>query len=713
MGLIVFVIPVGEIAIDFPFVFTRTLRLNKNGVLKKIDNNQELAGIIFIMENLTPKQSNKVAVKKYVLKKQETSSQYKINYDKELNPAQLEAVKSKDGSILVIAGAGSGKTKTLTYRVARLIESGVKPDNILLLTFTKKAADEMLNRAVMILDSRCEKVAGGTFHSFSNFILRKYSNYLELQNNFTIIDRADAEDVVNHIRSKIIDKQEKRFPRKNTILDIYSKAINKNMSAQAVIESEYNQFAHCIDKINEISKEYIAYKRQNSLLDYDDLLLYLKTLLSSNEEIRKKLSNQYKYIMIDEYQDTNALQAEIIRLLASEHNNVMAVGDDSQSIYSFRGANFRNILDFPAIFPNTKIIKLEQNYRSSQNILALTNEIIKKAKEKYTKNLFSEIQFSEKPAIICTNDMQTEAEFVAQRVLELQEDDISLNDMAVLCRSARMTYNLEIELAKRSIPYRKFGGLKFIETAHIKDVIAHLRFILNPNDIISLNRILLLLNGVGNQTAMRLLPMLTKPDVQTDKLMLPAKSSDSIKRLFNTVENQRKLVLKPSLIVENVLAYYEPILMDKYDDYQKRLKDLEHFLYLSQQYSNLEDFLSDLALEPPDSSVSEVEDGAVKDEYLTLSTIHSAKGLEWKAVFIIGAVDGRFPSVYSFNSEEELDEELRLMYVAATRAKSYLYITYPIDMFDHATGMVLSKPSRFLDDIDPEILEKWSLELEE
>ena len=655
-------------------------------MLKKIDNNQELAGIIFIMENLTQKQSNKVAVKKYVLKKQETSSQYKINYDKELNPAQLEAVKSKEGAILVIAGAGSGKTKTLTYRVARLIESGVKPDSILLLTFTKKAADEMLNRAVMILDSRCEKVAGGTFHSFSNFILRKYSNYLELQNNFTIIDRADAEDVVNHIRSKIIDKQEKRFPRKNTILDIYSKAINKNMSAQAVIESEYNQFAHCIDKINEISKEYIAYKRQNSLLDYDDLLLYLKTLLSSNEEIRKKLSNQYKYIMIDEYQDTNALQAEIIRLLASEHNNVMAVGDDSQSIYSFRGANFRNILDFPAIFPNTKIIKLEQNYRSSQNILALTNEIIKKAKEKYTKNLFSEIEFNEKPAIICTNDMQTEAEFVAQRVLELQEDDISLNDMAVLCRSVRMTYNLEIELAKRSIPYRKFGGLKFIETAHIKDVIAHLRFILNPNDIISLNRILLLLNGVGNQTAMRLLPMLTKPDVQT---------------------------LKPSLIVENLLAYYEPILMDKYDDYQKRLKDLEHFLYLSQQYSNLEDFLSDLALEPPDSSVSEVEDGAVKDEYLTLSTIHSAKGLEWKVVFIIGAVDGRFPSVYSFNSEEELDEELRLMYVAATRAKSYLYITYPIDMFDHATGMVLSKPSRFLDDIDSEILEKWSLELEE
>lgn len=664
------------------------------------------------MNNLSTDKSTKIAVKKYVLKKQKTDVQYKISYEKELNTAQLEAVKTIDGSILVIAGAGSGKTKTLTYRVARLIESGVKPENILLLTFTKKAADEMLNRAVMLLDSRCEKVAGGTFHSFANYVLRKYSNTLELQNNFTIIDRADAEDVVQHIRSQVIEKQEKRFPRKNTILDIYSKAINKNMTAEAVIESEYNQFSHCVEKINEISKQYVVYKRKNSLLDYDDLLLYLKTLLSANDEIRKKLSNQYKYIMIDEYQDTNALQADIIKLLASEHNNVMAVGDDSQSIYSFRGANFRNILDFPKIFPNTKIIKLEQNYRSSTNILDLTNELIKKAKEKYTKNLFSEIKFPEKPAIICTNDMQTEAEFVAQRILELQDEDVSLNEIAVLCRSARMTYNLEIELAKRLIPYKKFGGLKFMETAHVKDVIAHLRFVLNPSDIISLNRILLLLNGVGTQTAMRLLPMLTNIDVQPDKLMLPTKSSDSVKKLFNTVCQQRKYLMNPANIVENIIAYYEPILVEKYDDYTKRLKDLEHFLYLSKQYSSLESFLSDLALEPPDSSVSEVEDGAVKDEYLTLSTIHSAKGLEWKAVFIIGAVDGRFPSVYSFNSEEELDEELRLMYVATTRAKSWLYITYPIDMFDYSTGMVLSKPSRFFDGIDDSILEKWSLELE-
>ncbi len=650
--------------------------------------------------------------KKYVLKKQETYSAYTIDYENELNPEQLEAVKFDKGSVLVIAGAGSGKTKTLTYRVARLIESGVAPENILLLTFTKKAADEMLNRASMILDSRCEKVAGGTFHSFANFILRKYSSLLELKSNFTIIDRSDAEDVVNHIRGKVIEKQEKRFPRKGTILDIYSKAINKNLSANEVIEGEYKQFEHCLDKINEISQQYIVYKRENSLLDYDDLLLYLKTLLRSDNDLRKKISNQYKYILIDEYQDTNTLQADIIKLLASEHNNVMAVGDDSQSIYSFRGANFRNIMEFPNIFPDTKIIKLEQNYRSSKNILELTNEIIKKAKEKYSKTLFSTIDSVEKPALICTKDMQTEAEFICQRVLELQEEDISLNDIAILARSARMTYNLEIELAKKSIPYRKYGGLKFIETAHVKDVTAYLRVILNPNDIISLNRILLLLNGVGNQTVTKLLPMVTGLDFKAENTQFPAKNSEEIKKLFTTVEDLRKDIFKPAEIVRKILEYYHPILADKYDDHTKRDKDLEHFLYLAEQYSSLEDFLSDLALEPPDSSVTDVKDGAQKDEFLTVSTIHSAKGLEWKAVFIIGSVDGRFPSIYSFNSPEDLDEELRLMYVATTRAKTYLHITYPIDMYDHATGMVLSKPSRFLDDISSEILERWILQVE-
>ncbi|DAA83305.1 MAG TPA: ATP-dependent helicase [Cyanobacteria bacterium UBA10660] len=653
--------------------------------------------------------------KKYVLKKRPViKTDYKVNYGEDLNEAQLEAIKSKDGPILVIAGAGSGKTKTLTYRVARLIEDGIKPENILLLTFTKKAAAEMLSRATIVLDNRCEKVAGGTFHSFANIILRKYSKLLGLKNNFTIMDRADCEDVINHIVGQLFPKKEKRFPKKSTLLDIYSKSINKVTPTKQIIADEFPQFAHCEDKIIEVHKAYVAYKRENSVLDYDDLLLYIKLLLENNDGLRKRLSNEYKYIMVDEYQDTNTLQADVIRLLASEHNNIMAVGDDAQSIYSFRGANYRNILDFPRLFENTKIIKLEQNYRSTQNILKLTNEIISKAKEKYTKNLFSNIVSPQVPALICAKDTQMEADFICQRILELLDEDISLSDICVLTRNARMSYNLEIELSKRAIPFQKFGGPKFMETAHIKDVVAHLRVILNPDDVISLTRILLLLKGVGASTVNNIMPII-KGDLKPDIKLLPSNKSQSLTPLFKTLGQLRdySTTKKPEEIVSAIINYYRPILKDKYDDFSKREKDLDHFEYLSTQYSNLEDFISDLALEPPDASVEGMYKKNSDDEALTISTIHSAKGLEWDSVFIIGAVDGRFPSAYSFNSEEEMDEELRLMYVATTRAKNNLYITYPVDMYDYSMNMVLSKPSRFLDGIPDDILERWDITEEE
>lgn len=663
-------------------------------------------------EIITTKETQR---KKYVLKKRPVvKTDYKVNYEEDLNEAQLEAVKSKEGPILVIAGAGSGKTKTLTYRVARLIEDGIKPENILLLTFTKKAAAEMLSRATIVLDNRCEKVAGGTFHSFANIILRKYSKLLGLKNNFTIMDRTDCEDVINHIVGQLFPKKEKRFPKKSTLLDIYSKSINKVTPTKQIIADEFPQFAHCEDKIIEVHKAYVVYKRENSVLDYDDLLLYIKLLLENNEELRKRLSNEYKYIMVDEYQDTNTLQADVIRLLASEHHNIMAVGDDAQSIYSFRGANFRNILDFPKIFENTKIIKLEQNYRSSQNILKLTNEIISKAKEKYTKNLFSNITSPQVPALICAKDTQMEADFICQRILELLDEDISLSDICVLTRNARMSYNLEIELSKRAIPFQKFGGPKFMETAHIKDIVAHLRVILNPDDVISLTRILLLLKGVGASTVNSIMPII-KGDLKPDVKLLPSNKSQSLVPLFKTLGQLRDFstTKKPEEIVSAVINYYRPILKDKYDDFSKREKDLDHFEYLSTQYSNLEDFISDLALEPPDASVEGMYKKNSDDEALTISTIHSAKGLEWDSVFIIGAVDGRFPSAYSFNSEEEMDEELRLMYVATTRAKNNLYITYPVDMYDYSMNMVLSKPSRFLDGIPDDVLERWDITEEE
>lgn len=662
-------------------------------------------------DEIVKAQESKSTRKKYVLKKRETvKTDYKVNYENDLNPAQLSAVMHKKGPVLVIAGAGSGKTKTLTYRVARLIEDGIKPENILLLTFTKKAATEMLSRATLVLDDRCEKVAGGTFHSFANIILRKYSKFLKLKSNFTILDKSDCEDIINHITGQMFPKKEKRFPKKSTILEIYSKSVNKETPTKQIIEEEFSQFAHCEDKIIEVHKAYVGYKRENSVLDYDDLLLYVKLLLENNEGLRKKLSNQYQYIMVDEYQDTNTLQADVIKLLASEHSNIMAVGDDAQSIYSFRGANYRNILDFPKLFEGTEIIKLEQNYRSTQNILKLTNTIISKAKEKYAKTLFSNIESPIVPALICAKDTQMEADFICQRILELLDEDVNLSDICVLARNARMSYALEIELSKRAIPYQKFGGPKFMETAHIKDIVSHLRVIINPDDIISLNRILLLLKGVGATTVNNIIPII-KGNLNPNIKLLPSNKTTSLVPLLKTLENLRSQISmrKPSDIVEDVIEYYRPILKDKYDDYNKREKDLDHFQYLSEQYSNLEDFISDMALEPPDASVEGMYKRNSDDEALTISTIHSAKGLEWDSVFIIGAVDGRFPSAYSFNSAEEMDEELRLMYVATTRAKNNLYITYPVDMYDYSMNMVLSKPSRFLNGIPDDILEVWDI----
>lgn len=658
--------------------------------------------------------NNPIQPKKYILKKSKvTEENFKIAYKTELNASQYEAVISTEGPVLVIAGAGTGKTRTLVYRVARLVEKGIDPENILLLTFTRKSAKEMIKRASVVLDSRCEGVSGGTFHSFANLILRKYSNLLGLKNSFTILDTSDAQDVVDLVRGRFPEIKEKRFPKKATICGIYSKAINKGSTAEEIIAAEYPHFINCTETIKLICKQYCEYKRENSLLDYDDLLIYLKLLLESNEEVRNMLSDKYKYILIDEYQDTNSLQSDITKLLASSHNNVMAVGDDAQSIYSFRGANFQNIMDFPNIFEGTKIIKLEENYRSTQEILNFSNEIISHAIKKYDKNLYSCGKTGVLPAIICSSDQQTEAEFVAQRILELSEEGIFLNEIAILARSARSTYKIEIELNKKGLPFKKFGGYKFVETAHIKDIIAHLRVVMNPEDVISWNRILLLLTGIGSTTSNKLISVLSKgqkPEISS--IRLKATSKDALSKLLETIEEIESSKMPISIVVKKVIDYYQPLLAEKYDDFNKREKDLENFLSLVQGYSSLEDFLSDIALEPPENSIVGVEEGFTNDECLTLSTIHSAKGLEWKAVFITGAVDGKFPSIYSYNAVDDLEEERRLMYVAATRAKSELYVTYPIDMFDYSAGMVLSKPSRFIEDVSENILERWSLVLE-
>ena len=651
---------------------------------------------------------------KYVLRSDAEDNRprrFTINYQQELNPSQYEAATTRDGPVLVLAGAGSGKTRTLVFRVARMIEEGVDPASLLLLTFTRRAAEEMIQRAEALMGGRCDKVTGGTFHSFANTVLRRYASLLGFANAFTILDRTDSEDVINLFRSNMgLNKKERRFPRKQTIAKIISLAANKTTSVAEVLDSQFPYLFSELDDLSQIEEDYRQYKRERSLLDYDDLLTHLRELLRSHPEVAERLSHTYRYIMVDEYQDTNRLQAEIVRLLAHVHDNVMAVGDDAQSIYSFRGATVRNIFEFPDLFPGTQVIKLEENYRSTQPILDLSNEIILQAKERYTKNLFTKKDSGIQPALIEADSERYQARFVAQKILELREEGVPLTEIAVLFRSSFHSFDLEIELSKRDLPFVKRGGFKFIETTHVKDVLAHLRVLANPQDAVSWHRILLLLEGVGPKSSDKILGhLLDGPDPLQRLAEYPGRGvvRTEVQKLAAALRAVSTPDLQPREQVDMIVQYYGPILKRNNPDdreYSRRQRDLEQFANIAEGYRNVDRLLSDMALEPPNSSVGDVL-ATDRDEegVLTLSTIHSAKGLEWHSVFIIEAVEGRFPSLYN-KEDDDLEEERRLMYVAATRAKENLFISYPINIFDRATGMVLSKPSRFLEDIPRRIL---------
>jgi DNA helicase-2/ATP-dependent DNA helicase PcrA len=644
----------------------------------------------------------------YTLRSSGGPAHYQLDYQRLLNAAQYEAVTALNGPLLVVAGAGTGKTRTLVFRVARLVESGIDPQSILLLTFTRKASQEMLRRASALLDGRCERVAGGTFHSFANLVLRRFGAALGLASAFTILDRGDSEDVINLLRAGLgLDKKEKRFPRKQAIAELFSAMVNKARSLEALLEEEHAHLADHGDDLRRLLTEYTTYKATRQLLDYDDLLVKLHQLLAEHEAARRQLSQRYRFVMVDEYQDTNALQAAIVRLLATEHDNVMAVGDDAQSIYAFRGANFRNIMDFPQLFPGTRIIPLEHNYRSTQPILDLTNAIIAQAAERYTKMLFTTNDGGEAPYLIAAQSENFQSRFVCQRVLELREEGVPLHDIAVLFRSSFHSFDLELELTRRDIPFVKRGGFKFIETAHVKDTLAHLRVFANPRDSVSWHRILLLIQGVGPRAADDILKRLAAaPDAAATLDDMPPRAySGELRALAGLLRRIAQGEQRPAVQLGEVLRYYDPILKRVYrDDYPKRQKDLEHFVAIANRYQHLDALLADMALEPPSDSVNDVLAVDEEEGLLTLSTVHSAKGLEWHTVFIIWAVDGKFPSVYSVRGSDEMEEERRLMYVAATRAKQNLYISYPINMYDRAAGMVLSKPTRFVDTIPREIL---------
>ncbi len=644
----------------------------------------------------------------------------KIDYEAELNAAQYEAVTTTDGSLLIVAGAGTGKTRTLVYRVARLIETGARPESVLLLTFTRRAAQSMLSRAVSLADERCQRVSGGTFHSIAHGTLRKYGEVAGVHRMFTVFDQSDTDDLIDLLRRQMkLTGKDRHFPRKHTAGAIFSMAANKLLSIEEVVKRHYPQFIDATGDLEKLLKTFDQYKRQRHLLTYDDLLVRLCEALEASEELRLKLSNQYRYIMVDEYQDTNRLQAQIVRLMASAHDNVAVVGDECQSIYSFRGASFRNMLEFPELFPDAKVIKLEENYRSTQPILNLANTIISEAPEGYAKRLFSQLSEGEPPVLINANDENEQSRFVVQRIEELREEGVPYHEMAVLFRAGSHSFDLEIELSRHGIPFRKFGGIKFAESAHIKDVLAFLRVIVNPADTISWFRMLKLVDHIGDATVQQILDYLgiEKKEFRTARAkeglfkklkQFPARASyqDQLIRLAHVLQS----LLEPKTVRAQLTAierFYRPILQATHDDHPRRQREVEHLISIAKRYKSAEELLADVALDPNEMALAEAQGRG--QGFVTLSTVHSAKGLEWHSLFIIWMVDGWFPSSRSYEAFEDLEEERRLLYVATTRAKQHLYFISPISPYDAVTLSSYGSVSRFLEPISETLLARATL----
>ncbi len=603
----------------------------------------------------------------------------RIDYSRVLNPSQMEAVMTLEGPVLVIAGAGSGKTRTLVYRVARLVETGVDPEAILLLTFTRKASQEMLDRAAHLADSRCRFVSGGTFHSLAHRVLREHADRLGLSRSFAILDRADMEEILQSLVSELhLPRGTPRFPKRGTLANMVSKAANLQQPLERLVDDEYPQFMEFIPYIVQLAALYGEYKWAHDMADYDDLLLLLRRLLAEEEAVREQLSRRYTHIMVDEYQDTNRIQADIVGHLGSRHRNVMVVGDDAQAIYSFRGADYRNMFEFPREFPEAKTIKLEQNYRSTQPILDLTNAIMNPAQEKYTKCLFTLRSGGQLPRLVDTRTEPEQALYVCRDIQAQLRHGRSLRELAVLFRAAYHSFQLETELARQGIRYVKYGGFKFLESAHIKDFLAHLRVAVYPGDAVSWVRVLRLVKNVGQQKSRAIIEWMRKEAVPPAKVAGwpgAGRVTRGLKALGDLLGDVVDMVRAPQEAVERVMQYYAPLLEERFDDHPRRLRELEQLAPMAARYRAMRSFLDDLILEPPNSS-HEPDSGA-KNDFLTLSTVHSAKGLEWPVVYIIWVSEGRFPAVRSYKNPLALEEERRLMYVAATRAKDELVLCYP------------------------------------
>ena len=655
-------------------------------------------------------------MKEFVLKQDFDPNRCKIKYAEELNPEQLDVVQKGDGPCLVLAGAGSGKTRTITYRVAYLIENGIAPENILLVTFTNKAAREMLSRVEAHLGTYPKGLWGGTFHSVANRILRIHFEKIGFSSNFTIMDQDDAKSLIKVcIKELKIDTTARRFPSPAKLLGIISYARNAGRSLGDVVESRYSTFMDLLPNISSIADLYASRKRAADAMDFDDLLLLLRDLLQTNPVLRDRLATQFQYILVDEYQDTNVVQAEIIRSLSSVHGNVLVVGDDAQSIYSFRAAEIRNILGFPKTHQGCQTFKLTTNYRSAPEILEVANAAIAMNTDQFKKELTAVRSSEERPNVVPASNSFQEAQYIAQQILSLRDDGVPLREIAVLFRAAFHSQALEFELMKRDIPYEYRGGLKFFERAHVKDVVAHLRMMVNYKDELAWMRVLGKQPGIGLVTAGKIIKQIQEfgsiEEVGSAELRAGARAQSGLKSVQATVKKLLSDNNQPSEMIRTIVSGdYRDYIEAEYPDFMDRLDDLEQFALFAEGYKSLTKFLDEVSL--TDEYGASHEYGASRDEErMILSTVHQSKGLEWDAVFIINLCEGKFPNQRALSEKGGLEEERRLFYVATTRARKHLFYTYPITSgYD---TLEIGLPSTFLQELPEELCENVRLKMQQ
>jgi len=650
-------------------------------------------------------------MKEFVLKKSSDTGRSAIDYPSELNPAQLEVVLGGDGPCLVLAGAGSGKTRTITYRVAYLIENGVSPENILLVTFTNKAAKEMLSRVEMLLGSYPTGLWGGTFHSIANRLLRMYALQVGHTPNFTILDSEDAKDLIKIcIKELKIDTTARRFPSPAKLHGMISYSRNASRPIADVIEAKYPNFADLVSTIDRIAEMYEMRKRAADAMDFDDLLLLLRKLLYENPNVQNRLASQFQYILVDEYQDTNVIQADIVRALASVHQNLLVVGDDAQSIYSFRAAEIQNILGFQEAYAQSNVFRLTTNYRSTPEILQLANTVIGNNRNQFKKELTSVSRPFEKPNLIPAANGFQEAEYIAEQVLALRDEGTPLQEIAVLFRAAFHSQSLEFELMKRDIPYEYRGGMKFFQRAHIKDVVAHLRIVANVKDEMAWMRALGIQPGIGLVTAGKIVRKIhayeTIDEVVAAEFKLASRAARGMENMKSVLKRMLVGNRQPADMIRAVASSdYRDYLEAEYPDFMDRLDDIEQFALFAEGYQNLTTFLDEVSL--TDEYGAAREQGSSDDEKIVLSTVHQAKGLEWDAVFVISLSDGKFPNQRALEEDGGVEEERRLFYVAVTRARKHLFLTYPITT--GGDSLFIGQPSLFLQELPSGLLEEVRL----